>query len=480
MNHVVLLACGMIGLAGVVLAADAPATKATTKPAEEPLGWRREADGTLIIRAKFMSAPVSEHKTRLLADLKGFENRPVELDKYGGWVSGEKQPATGFFYTKQLGERWWIIDPEGNRFINMAVVSVGPGASPQMKRAFPEKFASKEDWRDKTMAMLAELGFNGTGSWTDDALLQSGGRRSAYTPILNFASGYGKKRGITHAEPGHTGFPNRCIPIFDPEFAAYCDDVAARMCAPKKDDPWLLGWYSDNELPFPKDSLVRYLSMPEGDNGRVAAEKWLVARKGAGATKESVTAEDRLAWSEYVMEVYCSTAAGAIRKHDPNHMYLGPRFHGEERGMPTVLKVAGKYMDALAVNIYGNWDAGYECARIAKAAGKPVIVTEWYAKGNDTGLPNRTGAGWNLATQQERGWFYEHFTLTLLEQRGCAGWHWFKYIDNDPEDLKAELSNRDSNKGMVSTKYELYRPLTESMQRVNTAAYRLTEYFDRK
>ncbi|HWH68584.1 MAG TPA: hypothetical protein VNT26_04325, partial [Candidatus Sulfotelmatobacter sp.] len=143
-------------------------------------------------------------------------------------------------------------------------------------------------------------------------------------------------------------------------------------------------------------------------------------------------------------------------------------------------KVAGQYLDALAVNIYGNWDGGYECARLAKWAGKPVIVTEWYAKGNDTGLPNKTGAGWTLATQQERGWFYEHFTLTLLEQRGCVGWHWFKYIDNDPEDLKAELSNRDSNKGMVSVKYEPYLPLTESMQRINTAAYRLTEYFDQK
>ena len=132
------------------------------------------------------------------------------------------------------------------------------------------------------------------------------------------------------------------------------------------------------------------------------------------------------------------------------------------------------------MNIYGNWDPGFESARIEKAAGRPTIVTEWYAKGNDTGLPNKTGAGWTMATQQERGWFYQHFTLSLLEHKSCVGWHWFKYLDNDPEDLKAELSNRDSNKGLVTVKYEPYAPLADAMKQLNTSAYSLIEYFDRQ
>ena len=46
------------------------------------------------------------------------------------------------------------------------------------------------------------------------------------------------------------------------------------------------------------------------------------------------------------------------------------------------------------------------------------------------------------------------FTLALLESRNCIGWHWFKYLDNDPDDLTTDLSNRDSNKGIVNLRYE--------------------------
>jgi hypothetical protein len=60
-----------------------------------------------------------------------------------------------------------------------------------------------------------------------------------------------------------------------------------------------------------------------------------------------------------------------------------------------------------------------------------------------------------------------------------VGWHWFKYIDNDPEDRRADPSNRDSNKGIVSNRYEPYQPLLESMKRINERAYGLVDYFNK-
>jgi hypothetical protein len=66
-----------------------------------------------------------------------------------------------------------------------------------------------------------------------------------------------------------------------------------------------------------------------------------------------------------------------------------------------------------------------------------------------------------------------------LETQVCVGWHWFKYIDNDPTDQSTDPSNRDSNKGIVNTKYEPYRPLLDAMKDLNNAGYPLTEYFDR-
>lgn len=56
--------------------------------------------------------------------------------------------------------------------------------------------------------------------------------------------------------------------------------------------------------------------------------------------------------------------------------------------------------------------------------GKPFLITEWYVKGEDSGLPNATGAGWNVPTQDDRGIFYENFCLQLLLQPysvGCLG-----------------------------------------------------------
>ena len=49
---------------------------------------------------------------------------------------------------------------------------------------------------------------------------------------------------------------------------------------------------------------------------------------------------------------------------------------------------------------------------------KPFIVTEWYAKGMDSGMANTTGAGFVVKTQADRGRFYQNFTLGLLESGG--------------------------------------------------------------
>jgi hypothetical protein len=137
-------------------------------------------------------------------------------------------------------------------------------------------------------------------------------------------------------------------------------------------------------------------------------------------------------------------------------------------------------VDVVSVNYYNAWTP--DPARLtswAAAAGKPVLITEWYAKGVDSGLGNTSGAGWLVKTQRDRGLFYQNFTLGLLESRVCVGWHWFKYADNDPTDKKTDPSNRDSNKGIVSNRYVPYQPLLDAMKDVNRRSFGLIEYFDR-
>ncbi|MHC4807741.1 MAG: hypothetical protein ACYTBX_15980, partial [Planctomycetota bacterium] len=110
----------------------------------------------------------------------------------------------------------------------------------------------------------------------------------------------------------------------------------------------------------------------------------------------------------------------------------------------------------------------------------PFIITEFYAKGHDSGMPNNTGAGWLVPTQKDRGRFYQHFTMGLLESKWCVGWHWFKYRDNNPEDLSTDPSNRDSNKGIVNYQHKPYVTLLEDMKKLNNEVYALIDYFDSK
>ena len=49
-------------------------------------------------------------------------------------------------------------------------------------------------------------------------------------------------------------------------------------------------------------------------------------------------------------------------------------------------------------------------------------------------------------------------------------------MDNDPADLTADPSNRDSNKGIVGIRYDEYTPLMEAMKALNDRAYAIADY----
>ena len=419
-----------------------------------------------------------QYPTRLLGDLSGFSAGTVKLDKFGGW-NGDKSQATGFFYAKKIGDRWWLIDPEGNRFLHVAICGVTVGHSPENRRTLPQRFGTVENWREQTLRMIFEHGFNGTGAWSDDSLNTHATHRPVYTPILNFMSTFGKKLGKTYVKPGHAGYPNDCILVFHPQFEEFADEHA-RSLAAWKDDPYLLGYFSDNEMPFPSDSLSRYLELPGDDPGHQAAVQWLAKRRIGKNHAAKPTPEESEAWLGLVADRYFGIVARAIKRYDPNHLYIGSRLHGGDKGHPAIFQAAGKHVDVISYNLYGVWTPDAEMlGNWTRWSGRPVMITEFYAKGQDSGMANTTGAGWLVPTQADRGRFYQTYVLGLLESKVCVGWHWFKYMDNDPQDLSTDPSNRDSNKGIVTAGYKPWTPLLEKMREVNEAVYPLTAWFDR-
>lgn len=425
-------------------------------------------------------APWKSYPTRTLDDLAGMAARAPDarLTKYGG-NAARSERATGFFRVAQVQGRSWLVDPEGALYVDKSVVSVSTTPTPKAEAALKAKFGDPEGWAAQTSTWLRSLGFNGLGAWSDTTRLRAAPSPLAYTRIWNFMSGYGKKRGGTYQLPGHTGYPSNAIFVFDPEFEAFCDEHARQLAA-TKDDPWLLGHFTDNELPLRREALASYLSLPATDPGFKAAQEFLRQRRGAKATAKDITDQDRQDFLALVVDRYLRIVCGAIRRHDPNHLILGPRLHGGALNYPEVFRACGKHLDVIAVNYYHAWTPDREkLAMWTRESGRPFVITEWYAKGMDAvGLTNQSGAGWTVKTQKDRAKFYENFTLGLLESKGCVGWQWFKYADNDPENLKTDPSNRDSNKGMVTNRYEPYPDMAASMKRINERVYQLVEYFD--
>ncbi|MFB9057364.1 hypothetical protein ACFFU9_11500 [Mariniflexile ostreae] len=420
-------------------------------------------------------------ETRTLESVKGFEiakNSP-KLSKYGGWLEHKTDYATGFFHVKKMGDRWWGIDPLGYRYFNMALNGVTTGKSKRTKEALIEKFGSKENWINETTQILQENGFNCAGSWSDIGAIVEANKTLEkplpYTIIWNFMSGYGRKRGGTHQQPGHTGYPKDAIFVFDPEFEAFCDEHAKKLLD-YKDDPNLFGHFSDNEMPFKIKALDNYLALPKDDHGYLAANRWL---KDNDITQADITNEHRKIFMAFVADKYFSIVSSAIKKYDPNHMYIGSRFYSRERNYPEFMKTVGNYVDVISINYYNHWTPDSEdMVNWEKWSGKPFIITEYYVKGEDSGMGNKSGAGWIVRTQEDRGLFYQNYNLALIESKNCVGWHYFKYQDNDPTAKGVDPSNVDANKGIVSNEYEIWTPMMEKMKALNINTYNLIEYFD--
>jgi hypothetical protein len=397
---------------------------------------------------------------------------------YGGDLSC-KVEAKGYFYTKKIGDRWWLVDPQGCQFINVGICSVSLRInSPKAQTAFKDKFGSNEKWAEKTTSMMWQNGFNGSGSWSDIELLKKASQRVCYCPNWNFMSAYGKQRGGTFQKPGHTGYPNDAIFVFDPGFETFAMKHAEKLAA-TKNDPWLLGHFSDNELPIEKTSLDHFLDLPKDDHGYIAAWKWLQNRQGEKADVKKLTDADRDDFCEFMMDRYFSIVSKAIKSQDPNHLFLGCRYYGSTKQIAGAFRAAGKYCDVVSVNHYNCWTPDLkQTTNWEKWSGKPFMVTEFYAKGVDSGMPNTSGAGWLVKTQKDRGRFYQNFCIGLLESKSCVGWHYFKYQDNDMEDQKGDPSNRDSNKGLLNAYYDEYTDFTSFMKDLNRNVYGLTKWMD--
>jgi len=425
------------------------------------------------------------YPTRTVCSLPLFDNNAptIQTNIYGSRTD-KQTTATGYYYTKQINGRWWIVDPNGYLSICRAVNAVSRGTGATSNQNYATKFGSSTtNWMNATKELLFDNGFYCAGAWSSTGDIKNNpnqtARPLAYTIILNWMSGYGAGR--TYQQSGHMGYPEDAIFVFEQGFAAYCETRAQELAA-NKTNKNIFGYFTDNELPFYNKSLNKFLRLGKTSSTNenyLATLKWLSDNGYTPA--DTVNLEIQKKFLGYVAETYFSITNNALKKYDPNHMNLGSRVNiAEARENQYFMQAAGKHVDILAVNYYGVWTPNIS-GNIAwgKNLGKPFMVTEFYTKGDDVpGLANSSGAGWIVKNQTDRGYAYQNYTLALLESKYCVGWHWFKYMDNDPTIANAEPSNTDANKGIVNTAYQPYTALLDKMKELNLKVYNIIDYFD--
>ena len=290
------------------------------------------------------------------------------------------------------------------------------------------------------------------------------------------------------------------MPVFDPGFVTYMEQKVSTSVSEYANNPKILGFVSDNELPVSDTMLVDYLTLDPGIEANrysyVCAWTWIMETTGKSGEEINVYNIQDLStemgidlknvFKGFVYDRYFSVVQPAIKSVAPNHLYLGVRML-TGGAWEWMTRVCGYWCDVMCINYYRVWEIPTEQIEyIQKWAGKPLMISEFYAKGADAiaadGKPfsNHLGAGWTCATQTERGYFYQNYTLRLLEAKNCIGWLYFQYIDNDPTHKPTEEGQKYANKGIVNSALDrtVYKAYTEQMASINKNKYALIEYFD--
>ena len=355
--------------------------------------------------------------------------------------------------------------------------------------AVQAKYGSQEAWAAATIDTLKGLGFN-LLAFPDGILLNRG---LPYTQILNFgstvAAGDDELNIVAGNEQPCTAIPN----VFSPKFSEYCRFVAGRLCYASRNDPWLVGYYLDNELAWwggggdfhsgIADGIFNAVAKKgEDHSAKMALLEFLRLR---GVDDPAVaSAEAKREFIRLVARRYFEVATSAIREVDPNHLILGCRFAGLTTADRVVWEECGRFCDVVSVNCYPIADLGRGAVfdgemrwapllsdvikERSSWAGRPIIVTEWSFSSLESPCPCEYGAGQRFATQKERAEAASLFLKTLYSLPCVAGHVFFRWCDQ-PSTGASGPGSENCNYGLFAMDGSEYVEMTHAMALVQNA-----------
>ncbi|QZP35630.1 beta-agarase [Pseudomonas sp. DR48] len=333
-----------------------------------------------------------------------------------------------------------------------SAVEASAANTAEQKPAEPCKAVVDEQrWAGHTLDRLQAWGFNTIGNWSDPVLANAD--RVPYTLPLSIVGDYAS---ISTGTDWWGGMPDP----FDPRFAMATERAVAIAARDHRDDPWLIGYFADNELAWAgpgDDPKARYalaygtLKMTTDVPAKRAFLKQLRDKYRNQAGLSKAWGIDLPAWElmedpgfvaplpsadhpeieadfKYFQKVfadtYFKTISDSLKWHAPNQLLLGGRF---AISTPEAVESCAQYCDVLSFNMYTlQPQDGYDFARL-RSLDKPVLITEFNFGSADRGP--FWGGVTQLAKEEDRGPAYANFLKQAMSEPSIVGVHWFQYLD---------------------------------------------------
>jgi hypothetical protein len=390
--------------------------------------------------------------------------------------------ADGHYRVEQRAGVWWFVSPSGQLEIAAGVDHVSyEGDVIRGTRVHPyldhvsRLYPTQSDWRKTEIDRLRSWGFNNLGAWTSPSLWTY---RIPYTPILDIAANSGAN--------WLKGIP---VDVYSPQFEAVAHRIAEKECKPRAHDPYLLGYFSDNELRWGPDwrskenMLTMYLNLPSRAPGRQRAieflkmkysgriqkldQAWGVHATSFGHVPSEAMSKafhnDNSEFLGMVARRYFEVCAHAIHVADPNHLYLGAKFAGLP---PDPVLRASQIADVVSVDIY-NFDPRSIVEHIYKLSHRPILVAEFAFRAENAGLPNTKGAGPKVSDQAARAHAFKKFVTNLESLPEAVGYQWFEWCD---EPQQGRFDGENSNYGLVNIEDKPYLQFVTAVKIANSGA----------
>ncbi|MGH7981143.1 MAG: hypothetical protein ACREE6_17340, partial [Limisphaerales bacterium] len=346
-----------------------------------------------------------------------------------------------------------------------------------------QHYGNSNLWAAATMDRLSSWGFTTIGGWSDYAALgRCGNPKVAFIPVLAI--------GMTCGAPWED--------MWDTNLIARMYAVARRQILPIRDDPRLLGYYTDNEMGWWNGALFNLtLKQPATSGQRQRLMKLLrqTYHNNWRELRGDFTPEGADSFAELdqhgilylrpdsrgirvcrrflglMAKRYYSLVHQIIRTYDPRGLILGDRY--QSFYYPEVARAAAPHVDVISMNLNAAWNDGtfprFYLDTLHALTHRPVYVSEFYmtAEQNGSGDKNDTSTFPVVATQAERAAGFKNTLQALLRTPYVVGADWFQYYD-EPTHGRFDGENYDF--GLVDIHDRPYKALTAAARALDPMA----------